>query len=237
MEFLPIGFLDLVESGEAQVVLLTADQGSRAYGSIGRLFLPAGAETYSNLRYACVPCGTNAGTIALRMAPLWASDDATTRNIIAARTTTATTLNLLWLTPGKFRASIFDGTTTKVCELTPAAFAAGSIISLVARFDASNLWLSMAGEADPAAAAHTLTLPASAALHVGHSGGAASANSYIGPVITSQECWSAAWKDSILANGGAAFSDVVGLASNYLRKTPDMLLPLASDSIAYMKVA
>lgn len=60
MEFLPIDFLDLVESGEAQVVLPTTDTGYKSYGS-GRLLLPAATNYCTNPASVGTKWGTDQG--------------------------------------------------------------------------------------------------------------------------------------------------------------------------------
>lgn len=67
MEFLPIDFLDLVESGEAKVVLPTTDPGSVSYGD-GRLMPPVETNYCTNPASVGTKWGTDATGIAFTLA-------------------------------------------------------------------------------------------------------------------------------------------------------------------------
>lgn len=165
-----------------------------------------------------------AGTIAGRGVPLGANTAYSTEDLAGLYATT-TAKAVLGHKGGKRNMNV--GT-----EATSAAtFAENSVNVSVGRWDAAGTYLNFNGTDATAGAAPTNIGAAIDRLYIGGAG-----PYYEGPKIFSPYRKSNAWTAAIQANSGAAYNDLMGLWE-YFMEPGDLLIPLQSNSNAYLKAS
>jgi lysophospholipase L1-like esterase len=223
---------DYVRAGQAQCVVPTTATGSAEYGS-GRLFKPSSGDwVQPDVRFATsLFSSLAAGTVAFRVTPLFAGNDSTLHIPFAIRNSAD---NAFMVCVCKHSANTWRayGNASYVGS-TAQSFAANSVHNLVARWDdtANTVDLNYDGT-DATQATTAFALDIGTYFHFSQT----APNHYIGPIILSPVRKSAGWVAAIQANSGAAFTDPMRLFRDFCA-VGDVLIPFASDSTAFKKVA
>lgn len=186
-------------------------------------------RTKSDLRGTLSGFGTQ-GTIAFRFVPLVSSTAAGYQHFFRDAQNGDKFYSFLGSTT--FYFGVFIGGGWRTANRSLGAFDANSVHRIVGRWGTGTQDINADGN-DGAQGTYP-GLPAAPSTWV--IGSTAPPASYIGPGLISPYRKSNAWTAAIQANGGAAYSDLAGLARDFM-EIGDLLIPLQDSGTAYLKVA
>jgi hypothetical protein len=183
------------------------------------------------------PTGTHLaaenGTVAFRGASLWPGDFVPVDPLQWFGTNNAKVG--VHQSTGRTYLYLLNGSTS---DYHANAWLAGTAHSFVARWSnpsTATYYLDVDGVSDAGRTGVTATIGTLTDFWVGATNlGVRQPYAYIGPVIVSPSYKSDAWVAAIQANNGAAFSDTALLLGSFM-EIGDMLIPLKSDNLAWVK--